>query len=79
MTRYSKEEIYQELMGNLAGTHKYMVKQLLSDNEEMEKALEFYANCSVEYENGKEGFAQDGGAIAQEALAKLNQVKGEGE
>lgn len=50
MKRYSKEEI-REVLGPGAADPKekiavleYACEQLLSDNEEMEKALEFYAN-----------------------------------
>lgn len=44
MTRYSREEIYQELMGNLAGTHKQMASQLLEENRILREGLEFYAS-----------------------------------
>lgn len=44
MTRFSREEIYQEFMGNLAGTYKEMAYQLLEENRILREGLEFYAD-----------------------------------
>lgn len=92
MKRFSREEIadYQKLAHDPHGGSLYevlarvlsdIIQQLLSDNEEMEKALEFYADADkYEYEWDMDGAHDAPEIISDEgklASATLNKLRGE--